>query len=60
MKIRILICSVLLTAGLAACGSTSGNSSTAEAPANPAAPVTGTLRTFTYSDTNAPHLLNPF
>jgi spermidine/putrescine transport system substrate-binding protein len=50
----------LLAAGLAACGSTAGNSSTAEAPANPAAPVSGTLRTFTYSDTIAPHLLDPF
>ena len=50
----------LLTAGLAACGSTTGDSSTAEAPANPAAPVSGTLRTFTYSDTIAPHLLEPF
>jgi spermidine/putrescine transport system substrate-binding protein len=50
----------LLAAGLTACGSTTGDASTAEAPANPAAPVSGTLRTFTYSDTIAPHLIEPF
>jgi spermidine/putrescine transport system substrate-binding protein len=60
MKIRLLIGFVLLALGLAACGSTSGDSSTAPAPTNASAPAEGTLRTFTYEDTIAPKLLDPF
>lgn len=48
-----------LAVALAACGSTH-NTSTAPAPAEPGAPATGSLRTFTYEDTVAPHLLDPF
>jgi spermidine/putrescine transport system substrate-binding protein len=50
---------LLLSLALAACGAT-GNTSTAPPPADPAAPATGSLRTFTYEDTVAPHLLDPF
>jgi spermidine/putrescine-binding protein len=50
---------LLLTVALSACGSTH-NTSTAPAPADPKASLTGTLRTFTYEDTVAPHLLDPF
>jgi spermidine/putrescine transport system substrate-binding protein len=49
----------LLAAALSACGTT-GNTATAPPPAEPAAPATGSLRTFTYEDTVAPHLLDPF
>jgi spermidine/putrescine transport system substrate-binding protein len=49
-----------LALGLSACGSTDGDTATAEAPADPAAAASGTLRTFTYEDTIAPHLLDPF
>ncbi|MBS1893834.1 MAG: extracellular solute-binding protein [Actinobacteria bacterium] len=48
-----------LAVALAACGSTH-NTATAPAPAEPGAPATGSLRTFTYEDTVAPHLLDPF
>lgn len=44
---------------LAGCGSTH-NTSTAPAPRDPAAPASGSLRTFTYEDTVTPHLLDPF
>jgi len=50
---------VLLALALAACGTT-GDTSTAPAPSDPGAPATGSLRTFTYEDTVAPHLLDPF
>ena len=63
MRWRALIAmgAVLTTLGLAACGGGGGgNSSTAPAPADPEAPVSGTLRTFTYEDTIAPNLLGPF
>jgi len=50
---------LLMALGLTACGAT-GNTSTAPPPADPAAPATGSLRTFTYEDTVAPHLLDPF
>jgi spermidine/putrescine transport system substrate-binding protein len=53
------VAAALLMVGVAACGST-GNSSTAPAPHDPAAPVSGTLHTFTYEDTIAPKLLDPF
>jgi len=50
---------LVLAVALSACGSTH-NTSTAPAPAEPSAPATGSLRTFTYEDTVAPHLLDPF
>jgi len=50
---------LLLAVALYGCGSTH-NTSTAPAPAEPDAPATGSLRTFTYEDTVAPHLLDPF
>ncbi|MBN9622292.1 MAG: extracellular solute-binding protein [Actinobacteria bacterium] len=60
---RLLVPTVVMLAalalGLAACGTT-GNTSTAPPPAEPGAPATGSLRTFTYEDTVAPHLLDPF
>ena len=55
----VAVAVALLAVGVAACGST-GNSSTAPAPHDPSAPVSGTLRTFTYEDTIAPKLLDPF
>jgi spermidine/putrescine transport system substrate-binding protein len=56
-----LIAAAALGGGVAACGSSAGgNSSTAPAPADPSAPAEGTLRTFTYEDTIAPKLLDPF
>jgi spermidine/putrescine transport system substrate-binding protein len=61
MKTALLALPValVLVLVLAACGSTH-NTSTAPAPAEPGAPATGSLRTFTYEDTVAPHLLDPF
>jgi spermidine/putrescine transport system substrate-binding protein len=61
MKTALLALPVtlLLAATLSACGTT-GNTSTAPAPTDPSAPATGSLRTFTYEDTVAPHLLDPF
>jgi len=50
---------LFLAVALYGCGSTH-NTSTAPAPAEPDAPATGSLRTFTYEDTVAPHLLDPF
>jgi spermidine/putrescine-binding protein len=44
----------------AGCGGSTGDSSPAPAPADPDAPVTGTLRTFTYSDTASDIILDPF
>jgi len=64
MRHRLLmpLTAALAVIGLAACGGGggSGNSSTAPAPSDPEAPVSGTLRTFTYEDTIAPNLLDPF
>ena len=51
----------LAVALLAGCGSsTGGTDAVAPAPANPDKPATGTLRVFTYEDTTAPDLMEPF
>jgi spermidine/putrescine-binding protein len=57
--IALLLSAGLLCAALTACGG-AGNTATAPAPEDPGASVSGTLRTFTYSDTVSPHLLDPF
>jgi spermidine/putrescine transport system substrate-binding protein len=61
MRTAILALPVALAFAMAlsACGTTH-NTSTAPAPADPGAPATGSLRTFTYEDTVAPHILAPF
>ena len=51
----------LVAAAIAAgCGGSDGDSSAAPPPADPDAPVSGTLRTFTYSDTASDVILDPF
>jgi spermidine/putrescine transport system substrate-binding protein len=51
----------LAVALLAGCGSsTGGTDAVAPAPADPDQPATGTLRVFTYEDTTAPDLMEPF
>jgi len=50
---------VLVSLLLAGCGS-DGTSDPAPPPADPDAPVSGTLRTFTYSDAASPVILDPF
>ena len=52
---------VLAAAAIAGgCGSSDGDSSAAPPPADPDAPVSGTLRTFPYSDTASDVILDPF
>ena len=51
----------LVAAALAAgCGGSDDDSSPAPPPADPGAPVSGTLQTFTYSDTASDVILDPF
>ncbi len=51
----------LATAAIAAgCGGSDADSDPAPPPADPEAPVSGTLRTFTYSDTASDVILDPF
>jgi spermidine/putrescine transport system substrate-binding protein len=51
---------VLLALLVAACGSDSGETSTAPPPQDPDAPATGTLRFFAYGDSITDELLDPF
>jgi len=46
--------------GAAGCGSGGGDTSVAPAPQDPNAPATGTLKVFTYGDTVADQMIDPF
>ena len=61
-RLLTLAAAALAVAGFAGCGGggAAGDGSTAPAPKDPEAAVGGTLRTFTYEDTIAPALLDPF
>src|ERR1700710_1312922 len=48
------------TTVLAGCGVGEGTDAVAPAPRDPNAPVGGSLRVFTYEDTTAPDLMEPF
>jgi spermidine/putrescine-binding protein len=52
--------SVAIGLTVAACGTSGGTQAVARPPKNPAEPVSGTLRVFTYEDTIAPDLMKPF
>jgi spermidine/putrescine-binding protein len=49
-----------LAIAVAGCGASGGDTSVAPAPADPDAPVSGTLRVFTYGDTVADPIIDPF
>ena len=51
---------VLAAAIASGCGGSDEDSSAAPPPTDPDAPVSGTLRTFTYSDTASDVILDPF
>ena len=58
---RPLLSGALVIAALVAgCGGSEESESPAPPPADPEAPVSGTLRTFTYSDTASDVILDPF
>jgi spermidine/putrescine transport system substrate-binding protein len=59
-RVTVVLTTVLAALVLAACGGGGGSSEVAAAPADPEEPATGTLRVFTYEDTVAPDLLQPF
>jgi spermidine/putrescine-binding protein len=60
-RFRLALAVALVAAAVAAgCGGSDGDSSAAPPPADPDAPASGTLRTFTYSDTASPIILDPF
>jgi spermidine/putrescine transport system substrate-binding protein len=48
------------TTAIAGCGIGEGTNAVAPPPKNPNAPVSGSLRVFTYEDTTAPELMEPF
>jgi spermidine/putrescine transport system substrate-binding protein len=48
------------TSAIAGCGVGEGTDAVAPAPKNSNAPVSGSLRVFTYEDTTAPELMEPF
>jgi spermidine/putrescine transport system substrate-binding protein len=48
------------TTAIAGCGIGAGTEAVAPAPKDPNAPVSGSLRVFTYEDTTAPELMEPF
>jgi spermidine/putrescine-binding protein len=58
MVLALIFCAG--TTGLAGCGVGEGTDAVAPAPQNPDAPVSGSLRVFTYEDTTAPDLMVPF
>jgi spermidine/putrescine transport system substrate-binding protein len=57
---RAALITLVLAALLAGCGGGGGTSEPAPPPADPDAPVTGTLRTITYSDAACDIILDPF
>jgi spermidine/putrescine transport system substrate-binding protein len=59
---RQVIATLLATVAIAAagCGGGSGDTSVAPAPDDPNAPATGTLKLFTYGDTVADQMIQPF
>lgn len=59
---RQVIATLLATVAIAAagCGGGSGNTEVAPAPDDPSAPATGTLKLFTYGDTVADQMIQPF
>jgi spermidine/putrescine-binding protein len=56
-RLAVLLSAIVVFAG---CGGGSGNSDPAPPPADPDAPVSGTLRLFAYSDTASDIILDPF
>jgi spermidine/putrescine-binding protein len=56
----LLSCALAIAAVVAGCGGSDESESPAPPPADPDAPVTGTLRSFTYSDTASDVILDPF
>ena len=61
LAVRRAVCLTVAAAALAAgCGGSEDTESPAPVPADPEAPVSGTLRTFTYSDTASDVILDPF
>jgi spermidine/putrescine-binding protein len=58
MVVALLACAA--TATLVGCGVSARTGAVAPPPQDPDAPVSGTLRVFTYEDTTAPDLMKPF
>jgi spermidine/putrescine-binding protein len=56
----VLPVALVAAAVVGGCGGSGGDTDAAPAPADPDAPVSGTLRTFTYSDTASDVILDPF